>query len=221
MISHSFYESDNRVLRYAESLAARGDDVEILALRRTPEQPVEETINGVKLFRIQDRFGKKEKSKSSFLWPLLRFLFLASWWVMRRHWKRRFNLIHVHNIPDFLVFSAWYPKLMGAKVILDIHDIVPEFFASKFGGSSDSKLVSALKLAEKLSAMFANHVIIANDLWLEKYTERSASKEKSYAIDRLFDRLFRSSPQRKNLHVITTRCQRLGVTQHAIVALVK
>jgi glycosyltransferase involved in cell wall biosynthesis len=39
-------------------------------------------------------------------------------------------------------------------------------------------LVSALKLAEKLSAMFANHVIIANDLWLEKYTERSASKEK-------------------------------------------
>ena len=121
MISHSFYESDNRVLRYAESLAARGDDVEILALRRTPEQPVEETINGVKLFRIQDRFGKKEKSKSSFLWPLLRFLFLASWWVMRRHWKRRFNLIHVHNIPDFLVFSAWYPKLMGAKVILDIH----------------------------------------------------------------------------------------------------
>ena len=178
MISHSFYESDNRVLRYAESLAARGDDVEILALRRTPEQPVEETINGVKLFRIQDRFGKKEKSKSSFLWPLLRFLFLASWWVMRRHWKRRFNLIHVHNIPDFLVFSAWYPKLMGAKVILDIHDIVPEFFASKFGGRSDSKLVSALKLAEKLSAMFANHVIIANDLWLEKYTERSASKEK-------------------------------------------
>jgi glycosyltransferase involved in cell wall biosynthesis len=178
MISHSFYESDNRVLRYAESLAARGDDVEILALRRTAEQPVEETINGVKLFRIQDRFGKTEKSKTSFLRPLLRFLLLASWWVMRRHWKRRFDLLHVHNIPDFLVFAAWYPKLMGAKIILDIHDIVPEFFASKFGGRGNSKLIFALKLAEKISAKFADHVIIANDLWLEKYTARSAPVEK-------------------------------------------
>lgn len=178
MISHSFYESDNRILRYAESLAGRGDDVEILALRRTPEQPVEETINGVKLFRIQDRFGKTEKSKTSFLWPLLRFLLLASWWAMRRHWKRRFDLLHVHNIPDFLVFSAWYPKLMGAKIILDIHDIVPEFFASKFGSGSNSKLVFALKLAEKFSAKFADHIIIANDLWLEKYTSRSAPLEK-------------------------------------------
>ena len=178
MISHSFYESDNRVLRYAESLAARGDDVEILALRRTPEQPVEETINGVRLFRIQDRFGKKEKSKTSFLWPLLRFLLVASVWAMRRHWKRRFDLLHVHNIPDFLVFAAWYPKLMGAKIILDIHDIVPEFFASKFGGGNNSKVVVALKLAEKFSAKFANHIIIANDLWLEKYTTRSAPVEK-------------------------------------------
>ena len=37
MITHSFYESDNRVIRYAETLAQRGDSVEVFALRRSPE----------------------------------------------------------------------------------------------------------------------------------------------------------------------------------------
>jgi glycosyltransferase involved in cell wall biosynthesis len=178
MITHSFYESDNRVLRYAESLARRGDSVEVFALRRNADLPREENIGGVKLFRIQDRFTKNIQSSAGYLWPLLRFLLVSSRHVMRRHRRERYDLLHVHNIPDFLVFAAWYPKLTGAKVILDIHDIVPEFFASKFKSTRGSLLVWGLKVVEKLSAAFANHVILANHLWLDKYTSRSARKEK-------------------------------------------
>ena len=29
-------------------------------------------------------------------------------------------------MPDFLVFSALIPKLLGAKVVLDLHDPMPE-----------------------------------------------------------------------------------------------
>jgi glycosyltransferase involved in cell wall biosynthesis len=193
MITHSFYESDSRVLRYAEALAQRGDSVDVLALRRSPDIPKEEVIFGVKVFRIQDRFGKTEKSKSSFLWPLLRFLAVASWWVMNRHRGQRYDLLHVHNIPDFLVFAAWYPKLTGTPVILDIHDIVPEFFGSKFGASKHATMVWALKLIEKVSAAFADHVIIANHLWLERYTSRAAPLEKcSVFINHVDARIFQS-----------------------------
>jgi glycosyltransferase involved in cell wall biosynthesis len=196
MITHSFYESDNRVLRYAETLAARGDSVEIIALRRKPGMPVEETINGVKLYRIKDRFGKKEKSKASFLWPLLRFLFASSRFLNRLNRRRRFDLIHVHNIPDFLVFAAWWPKLRGTKVILDIHDIVPEFFGSKFASTRGSLLVWGLKVAEKFSAAMADHVILANHLWLEKYTSRSARKEKcSVFINHVDELVFFKRPR--------------------------
>jgi len=192
MITHSFYESDNRVIRYAETLAQRGDSVEVFALRRSPETPKEEIIAGVKVFRIQDRFSKDRQSKSAdFLWPLLRFLAVSSWWLTRRHLRRRYQLVHVHNIPDFLVFAAWYPKLTGTKVILDIHDIVPEFFGSKFKVSDRSVLVWALKIVEKLSAAFASRVILSNHLWLEKYTARSARKEKcSVFINHVDERIF-------------------------------
>ena len=80
MVTHSFYESDNRVTRYASALTARGDTVDVFALRRSPELPAQETIDGVNLFRIQDRFGKTERTRFSYLWPLLRFLRKAARW---------------------------------------------------------------------------------------------------------------------------------------------
>lgn len=178
MITHSFYEGDTRVVRYAEALAERGDAVEVFALRAKPEMPREEIIRGVKLFRVQDRFGKRSNSKFSYLFPLLRFLLVASWHVTRQQRRRPYDFVHAHNVPDFVVFAAWWPRLRGARVLLDIHDILPEFFGNKFRASADGWLTRGLKWVEKLSAWFAHHVILGNHLWLDRYTERAAPREK-------------------------------------------
>lgn len=182
MVTHSFYESDNRVTRYAEALAARGDQVDVFALRRSAELPKNEILGGVNLFRIQDRFGKTERSKFAYLWPLLRFLRMSSHSVNERHSHHPYDLLHVHNVPDFLVFCAWYPKLQGARVILDIHDIVPEFFASKFGIPPKGLTYTLLCWMERTSAAFAHHVIIANHLWLDKYENRTRTNGRCSAF---------------------------------------
>ena len=67
-------------------------------------------------------------------------------------------------------------------MILDIHDIVPEFYASKFKVSERSFVFRMLLLAEKLSAKYANHVIISNHLWRTKLIQRSVRPEKCTAI---------------------------------------
>ena len=199
MITHSFYESDNRVLRYAETLARRGDCVDVVALRRNPGTPQVETLNGVTVYRLQDRFGKTEKSKLSFLGPVLKFLLASSAWLTRRHLRKHYDLIHVHNIPDFLVFAAWLPKLTGTGLLLDIHDIVPEFYASKFKTGFNSWGIKALRLAERASASFADHVILANDLWLEKYVNRSATAGKcTVFINNVDSELFRARSRIRN-----------------------
>ena len=192
MIAHSEYETDNRVRRYADTLVQRGDSVEVFAGRRSPSTPKEEDIAGVKVFRIQDRFDKGRKSKLGFLFPLIRFLLVSSWEVTRRHWRKPYDVVHVHNIPDFLVFAAWYPKLTGATLVLDVHDLVPELFEEVFNTSPRSIGVRALRFIEKMSARFADHVIIANHLWLGKYISRSASKDKcSVFINHVDTRIFR------------------------------
>jgi glycosyltransferase involved in cell wall biosynthesis len=182
MISFSAYESDNRVIRYAEALGRRGDTVDAVAVSRRAGQPNEERIGHVNVHRVQFRGRKDHQKKVGYLLPLLRFWAASSWWLCRNHLRKRYDLIHVHNVPDFLVFSAWLPKLTGAKVILDIHDIVPEFYASKFHLQPDSIGVRMLKLIERMAATFADHVIISNHLWYEKLVSRSCPREKCSAV---------------------------------------
>ncbi|MCO5050846.1 MAG: glycosyltransferase [Verrucomicrobiae bacterium] len=197
MMTHSFYEGDTRVIRYAEALAQRGDEVEVFALRAKPEMPREEMINGVKLIRVQDRAAKRSNSKASYLFPLLRFLLVTSGQVSRRHLRRRYDFVHAHNVPDFVVFAAWLPRLTGARVILDVHDILPEFFGNKFRKSDGSLLVRALKWAEKLSAAFSHHVILGNHLWLDRYIARSAPREKcSVFINNVDRNVFKPAPEK-------------------------
>jgi glycosyltransferase involved in cell wall biosynthesis len=180
MIAYTFYEADNRVMRYAETLAHRHDHVDVIALRK-PGGKREFTLNGVHVYAIQERV-RNEKSQWRYLWLILRFFLASALLVMRKHIAGRYDLVHVHSVPDFEVFAALVPKLMGARIILDIHDIVPEFYASKFKLKQDSLAVAALRLAEKLSASFADHVIVANDLWLDKIAARSARKDKCSAL---------------------------------------
>ena len=199
MITHSFYETDNRVTRYAEALAQRGDEVDVVALKRGPEVPDREVMAGVNVHRLQMRAGKNERTKLDYLWPLIRFLFVSGFWLMKRHRQKPYDLIHVHNIPDFMVFAAWYPRRKGTQVLLDIHDIVPEFYGSKFGIANGSLTVRTLKIVERASAKFADHIILANDLWLEKYVLRSAPAGKcSVFINNVDSDIFRLIPRARN-----------------------
>lgn len=177
MLVHNSYETDNRVRRYAEALAKRGDHVDVISLAGGSVPVGSEEISGVTVYRVQHR-ERNERGKWSYAWRLLRFLFLSSVFLTRRHRDIRYDVVHVHNLPDFLVFAAWYPKITGTRVILDIHDIVPELFANKFDTEPGDIYFEFLKLVEKASAAFADFVIVSNHLWYEKLVSRAVPKEK-------------------------------------------
>jgi len=160
-------------MRYAESLAARGDEVDVIGLKKEGT-PAEETIAGVRVFRIQERTFQ-EKRKISFLKGISTFFLKAAWLVTKRHLRNRYDLFHIHSIPDFMVFVALIPKLLGAKVILDMHDIVPELYASKFDVSENSIGFRSMLALERASTAFADHVIIANHIWRDRVLSRSVN----------------------------------------------
>jgi len=180
MLAYTFYESDNRVRRYAETLVKEGHQVDAIVLRR-PGQESHETIEGVHVYRIQERI-KNEKHPLTHLKRLLTFFVLSTYVLILRHLKTRYNIIHVHSVPDFQVFATLIPRLMGARVILDIHDIVPELYASKFRVSQRSPLFWLLILVERLSVSYSDHVIIANHLWHERLVRRSGYPERCSTI---------------------------------------
>jgi glycosyltransferase involved in cell wall biosynthesis len=176
MVAYTFYEEDNRVRRYAETLAQRGDRVDVIALRRQGRLP-RDVMNGVNVYRLQRR-TVNEKGKFTYLVKLFLFFVRSMFFLTREHLRDRYDVIHVHSVPDFEVFAALIPKLMGAKIILDIHDIVPEFYVSKFNSSQDSITFRLLVHIERLSIAFSDHVIAANDIWRDRLVERSVKAEK-------------------------------------------
>jgi glycosyltransferase involved in cell wall biosynthesis len=180
MVTYSFYEGDTRIIQYATALAERGDQVDVLALRREGD-PRFESIRGVHVYRIQVR-QVNEKSRLMYLFRILRFLFASAAVLTQKHLSKRYDVIHVHSVPDFLVFAAIVPKMLGARVILDIHDILPEFYASKFGASPDSFLFRCLAWIERVSIAFSDHVIIANHLWYDRLVSRSVTAEKCSVV---------------------------------------
>ena len=180
MVAYSFYESDTRVQQYVKALAQRGDVVDVIALRRRG-QPSYEVLHGVNVHRIQLRVVN-ENGRLAYLLRILRFLLHAAMVLTRKHLGRRYQLIHVHSVPDFLVFAAIVPKLTKTPVILDIHDILPEFYASKFSVSQTSLPFKLLKLVERWSIAFSDHVIITNHLWYERLVSRSASPARCTTI---------------------------------------
>jgi glycosyltransferase involved in cell wall biosynthesis len=177
MLAYSTYESDNRVRRYAEALAKRGDRVDVIAIsgKNSPEKS--QKLMGVTPFRIQYR-ERNERHQLSYAWRWMRFVLASTIFLTRRHRRIRYDLIHVHNPPDFLVFAAWFPKWTGAKLILDIHDIVPELFASKFEKTSGNRYFGLLQMVEKASASFVDHVIVSNHIWQQKLIARTVPAEK-------------------------------------------
>jgi glycosyltransferase involved in cell wall biosynthesis/peptidoglycan/xylan/chitin deacetylase (PgdA/CDA1 family) len=201
MVAHNVYDHDNRVRRYAECLAGRGDQVDVLTLPWSGNGSVLDpatVIKGVNVFRIGSAKGG-EKYKWVHAFRLLRYLLVSSRELTRRQSQIKYDLIHVHNVPDFLVFAAWYPKWTGAKIILDIHDIVPELFESKFAAKSKSPTVALLRLVEKASTAFADHVIVANHLWHKTLVSRSVRPEKcSVFLNHVDPQIFYRRPKTRN-----------------------
>jgi glycosyltransferase involved in cell wall biosynthesis/peptidoglycan/xylan/chitin deacetylase (PgdA/CDA1 family) len=181
MIAYTHYERDNRVRRYAETLARRGDLVDVISLADGVGGGSIAVLNGVTVHRIQRR-SFEERNKWSYVFRLLRFLLRSSSAVTRLHARERYDVIHIHNMPDFLVFAAWYPKATGAKLILDVHDVVPELFEAKFRSRFRLAYSWLLRMIEKLSAHFCDYVIVSNHLWYNLLLHRSISFSRSTVL---------------------------------------
>src|SRR3989337_130232 len=123
MVVYNYFPQDARPRREAEALINAGYTVDIICLRLPDQTKVEKTC-GVNTYRVNISKTRSTKSKYIFLYASF---FIRSFFVLNRLFiKNRYSVIHVHNMPDFLVFLSIIPKLFGSKVILDLHDPTQE-----------------------------------------------------------------------------------------------
>ncbi len=161
MVAYTYYELDPRVIRESEAAVDGGFAVDVLALRRPGTAPTE-MVRGVRVIRLnQSKYRGKTRLK--YLIAYLKFFLRCFVKCNSLFFQQRYSVIHVNNMPDFLVFSTIVPKLCGAKIILDIHDPMPNTFASKFKAGENGFFYRVLLWQERLSAWYSNQVITVHE----------------------------------------------------------
>jgi glycosyltransferase involved in cell wall biosynthesis len=181
---------DSRIRRKVCTLVACGKRVDIIALR-TERKSIVYKQDGATIYALP--ISKKRQGKIRYLFEYSVFWVSSCILLTCQFLFKNYNVVDVSNLPDFLVFAAWFPKLMGARIILDMHEITPEFYMSKYGIKQSSFLFKFLVLIESLSCFFADEVVASNDLIAQKLETRGLPKNKlTVVVNTADERMFRS-----------------------------
>lgn len=193
MVVHAYYPlAETRVQREAETLVRAGFHVDVICLRDQGERP-RDRWGGVEIHRLRARVDKRGLA-AQFL-SYLRFFVLATGRLTRLHLRRPYRTVQVHNLPDFLVFCALVPKLQGVPVIVDLHDLMPEFFAGRFGQDRPA-VARVVRWQERLACRFADHVITVSAHWRQALVARGVPAARCSVVMNLADERIFHPPAR-------------------------
>ncbi len=176
MVVHAYYDEDPRVRREAETLVAHGREVDVFGLRRPGDEPHGD-LEGVFVTRI-DVQRHQGAGVATYMGEYLGFLVRATLELAAAHRRRRYGLVQVHSLPDFLVFAALPLRALGVPVVLDLHEAMTEMFASRFPRLDNRPLRWLIETQERASAAVANRVINVNEAMSERMARLGVAAEK-------------------------------------------
>jgi glycosyltransferase involved in cell wall biosynthesis len=177
LLENNPYPQDVRVRSEAESLAAAGHRVTVVA-PRNPGQPRRERVGGVRVrrFRLPDT-------------PASPIGFVLEYAIANAHLYlggalellRGAEVLHLHNPPDTLFGIGFLARMLGRRVVFDHHDLAPELFEAKFGASAVSGVLRAF---ERLTFAASTLVIATNESYREIAMRRGRVPAERIAIVR-------------------------------------
>jgi len=178
MIVHSRYApGEPRGEREARAAVEAGHVVDVICLR-SPHEPQSETVDGVRITRLpvqHIRGAGALRSMSEYVGFALR----ASVAALRIHREEPIDVVYVHAPPDFLIVTALIPRLLGSRVVLDIHDLSPHLFNARFAGSRLARPVERiLRAVERGACSVADRVITVHDPYRDELAANGVPSEK-------------------------------------------
>jgi glycosyltransferase involved in cell wall biosynthesis len=192
MVLHGPYP-EPRVAREAAAALDAGYAVEVVAMKRTGE-PAREVVDDVLVSRLPIQHVQGAQI-GRMVAEYFAFTALATAVVGRRAVSRRYDVVHVHNPPDFLIAAAVVPRLLGSRVIFDVHDRSPDMFAMRFPERTGDGARVILQRLERLATAFADAVVTVHDAYLRELVAHGTPSEKATVIMNSLDERLLPSPK--------------------------
>jgi glycosyltransferase involved in cell wall biosynthesis len=179
MVMYSSYPEDPRPRRAIDALRSVGMTVDLICLDQGNSHK-RETADDLSVLRVPMKH--RRGGKLTYLLQYGSFILISSLVFAWRSLTRRYDLVYVHNMPDILVVSALVPKIFGAKVILDLHDPMPELMTTIYNLDKESASVRLIRWMEKWSIGRTNLVVTVNLACKHIFSARSCKPEKIVVV---------------------------------------
>jgi len=175
IVAHAVFPGDPRLRRQTDALVAAGHQVDLFCLRARGES-AEERVRDVRVVRLP--VHRAFTGFAGHLAEYLAFAGIAAIRLAREHGRRRYRLVQVATLPDFLAFAAAPLKLSGVPLLLDLHEDMPEFFRDRFAHRALQPLLPAVAGAAKASAWVADEIITVHEPLRELSIARGVPPDK-------------------------------------------
>jgi len=176
------------VQREAEALHSLGFDVDVFCVRH--DEPAEEVIDSIRVHHLPLR--RKKRGAARNLYEYFAFFFLVALRLTTAHLRRPFSVIQVNSMPDFLVFATLIPRLLGAKVTLQMYEPMPELWQTRFKASLP---ITLLKRIEQWSLRYAHVAFTVTQQLKDRFVSRGADPDKITVVLNAPDpHLFKTAP---------------------------
>ena len=190
LIAISWHPSEPRVRRVAEALARNGYAVDLICLRGAG-QAAEELCDGVRVHRLPI-VHQQGRSAVAYAREYASFFAQASRMLTRVHRADPVNLVHISNPPDLIAFTGLPLSCRGIPIILDLRELTPELFISRFGLAPDSAILRVLRLQERISCAHASAVLVLHERHRRMMVTRGVAEAKLTQVmncpdERIFD----------------------------------
>jgi glycosyltransferase involved in cell wall biosynthesis len=218
MVSQHPYPFASVLRRNVDHLLATGLEVDLVCTADGPPM-APSRHRALRVYRI----AVKHRRRPAFWYAVEYLIFflmalpLVSWLGLRR----RYEVVQIDNLPDFLAFSAFVPRLRGSRTVLHMWEVMPEMTAARLGLAPGHPLVQLAAWSERLVTRWVDHVITVNDACRRVLIGRGVPEHKVSTVFNTQPDLSGSPPAQPSQPVLITHgtlVERYGV-QVAIRAL--
>jgi len=179
VIANKYWEIDPRLEREVYALAEVGYHIDLI-LPKNPE--IDNTDFGLYNDAITSyslTFRRKRGSKIRYVFEyLLYFIFVTivvSWLTIVHKPK----MIQVFVMPEFLMLSCCFAKLLHIPILMDWMDPMREVFVSEYSRSRSFRLfLFLIDIFERCAIKIATHIITPNEGFRRVFVERGVPKSK-------------------------------------------
>jgi glycosyltransferase involved in cell wall biosynthesis len=187
MVVHGPYPvGEPRVAREVAAAIAAGYDVDVVAMHRKGE-PRRESVDGANVVRLP-LAHRRGAGIAGMVVEYAGFTALASCATAALMLRRRYEIVQIHNPPDFLIVAGLVPRALGARLIFDVHDLSSDMFAMRWEGKPGASFAERLlRRIERAATSLADAVVTVHEPYRRELTDRGVSSDKVTVVMNTLD----------------------------------